>query len=71
VMQDMPSSPGEKVAYMRTGIPEQMKEQYPEVEDYLQLNSFIIKYIEVNNHRYDPIEIINVSSFFPSFFTRL
>ena len=67
-MQDMPSSPGEKVAYMRAGIPEQMKENYPEVEDYLQLNSFITKYIEVNNQRYDPIEIINVSSSFPSFF---
>lgn len=68
VMQDMPSSPGEKVAYMRAGIPEQMKENYPEVEDYLQLNSFIIKYIEVDNRRYDPIEIINVSSSFPAFF---
>lgn len=68
VMQDMPSSPGEKVAYMRAGIPDQIKEQYPEVENYLQLNSFIIKYIEVNNRRYDPVEIINVSSSFPSFF---
>lgn len=68
VMQDLPSSSGEKVDYMRTGIPEQMKEQYPEVEDYLQLNSFIIKYIVVNNQRYDPVEIINVSSSFPSFF---
>ena len=67
-MQDMPSSPGEKVAYMRGGIPEQMKGTYPEVEDYLQLNSSVIKYIEVDNRRFDPIEILNVSSSFTSFF---
>lgn len=67
-MQDMPSSPGEKVAYVRAGIPEQMKGTYPEVEDYLQLNSSIIQYIEVDNRRFDPIEILNVSSSFTSFF---
>ena len=67
-MQDMPSSPGEKVAYVRGGIPEQMKGTYPEVEDYLQLNSSVIQYIEVDNQRFDPIVIINVSSSFTSFF---
>ncbi len=67
-MQDMPSSPGEKVAYMRGGIPEQMKVTYPEVEDYLQLNNSVIQYIEVDNQRFDPIVIINVSSSFTSFF---
>ena len=67
-LQDMPSSPGEKVAYMTAGIPEQIKETYPEVEDYLQLNSSVIQYIEVDNQRFDPIEIINVSSSFTSFF---
>ena len=46
-LQDMPSSPGEKVAYMTAGIPEQIKVTYPEVEDYLQLNSSVIQYIEV------------------------
>ena len=67
-LQDMPSSPGEKVAYMTAGIPEQIKVTYPEVEDYLQLNSSVIQYIEVDNQRFDPIEIINVSSSFTSFF---
>ncbi|MDO5665123.1 MAG: ABC transporter permease [Bacteroidia bacterium] len=68
VMQDMPSNPGKKVAYMQKGIPEQLKEKYPEVEDFLQLNSFDIKYIEVDNQRFDPIEIINVDASFPAFF---
>lgn len=68
VMQDLPSSPGEKKAYMRGGIPEQLMAKYPEVENYLQLNSFIVKYIEANNQRFDPVEIINVGSSFPTFF---
>lgn len=68
VMQNMPSNPGKKVAYMRSGVPQQIKEKYPEVEDFLQLNSFMIRYIEVNNQRFEPIEIINVDTSFPSFF---
>ncbi len=68
VMQDMPSKPGEKVAYTHKGAPEQMKGKYPEVEDFLQLNSFGIKHIEVNNQSLNPIEILNVSTSFPNFF---
>ncbi|HCF81442.1 MAG TPA: multidrug ABC transporter substrate-binding protein [Porphyromonadaceae bacterium] len=68
VMQDMPSNPGVRVGYMEKGVPEQMKEKYPEVEDFLQLNSFYIRYIEVNNRRFDPIGILNVNSSFPNFF---
>ena len=67
-MQDLPSKPGEKVAYMQSGIPEQLKEKYPEVEDFLQLNSFPVKYIEVGHQKFDPIEIINVNPSFPIFF---
>lgn len=68
VMQDMPSNPGEKVAYMSSDVPQQLKEKYPEVEDFLQLNSFDIKYVEINNQRFDPIQIINVDKSFPQFF---
>lgn len=68
VMQDMPSNPGKTVAYMQKGVPEQLKEKYPEVENFLQLNSFYTTYIEVNNQRFDPIEILNVNASFPSFF---
>lgn len=68
IMQDMPSNPGEKVAYMSSGVPIQLKEKYPEVENFLQLNSFDIKYVEVNNQRFDPIEILNVNASFPKFF---
>ena len=67
-MQDLPSKPGEKVAYMQSGIPDQLKEKYPEVEDYLQLNSLPVKYIEVGHQSFDPIEIINVNPSFPQFF---
>lgn len=67
-MQDLPSKPGEKVAYMQSGIPDQLKEKYPEVEDYLQLNSLPVKYIEVGYQSFDPIEIINVNPSFPLFF---
>lgn len=67
-MQDLPSKPGEKVAYMQSGIPDQLKEKYPEVEDYLQLNSLPVKYIEVGHQSFDPIEIINVNPSFPLFF---
>lgn len=68
VMQDMPSDPGKKVAYMRDGVPEQIKNKYPEVEDFLQLGSSIYTNIEVNGNMYDPIEVLNVSRSFPDFF---
>ncbi len=68
VMQDMPSFPGQKVAYMSNGVPEQLQEKYPEVENFLQLNSFGIKYIQVNNQTFDPIDVLNVNASFPDFF---
>jgi len=68
VMQDMPSYPGEKVAYMSSGIPQQLKEKFPEVGNYLQLNSFDTKYIEVNHQHFEPMEILNVDPSFPEFF---
>lgn len=67
-MQDIPSDPGKKVAYMRKGVPGQIKEKYPEVEDFLQLNSFMLKNIEVNGRKFDPIEVLNVDRSFPAFF---
>lgn len=54
-MQDIPSLPGEKLAYVSKGIPEQMMSKFPEITDYLQINSFEVNYIETNNHRYEPI----------------
>lgn len=68
VTQDLPSDPGKKVAYMVKGIPDQMKEKYPEVENFLQLGSSTYTNIEVNGHMYDPIEVLNVSRSFPDFF---
>lgn len=68
VMQDLPSDPGNKVAYMHRGIPEQLMDKYTEVEDFLQLNSFDIKHIEVNNQYFNPIDIINVNTSFTKFF---
>lgn len=68
VMQNLPSDPGNKVAYMHSGIPEQLMDKYSEVEDFLQLNSFDIKQIEVNNQYFEPIDIINVNASFTKFF---
>ena len=68
VMQDLPSAPGKKVAYMVKGIPEQVKETYPEVEDFLQLGSSTYYNIEVNGRKFDPIEVLNVNRSFPDFF---
>ena len=68
VMQDMPSFPGQKVAYMSSGVPEQLQEKYPEVENFLQMNSFGIKYIKVNSQTFEPIDVLNVNASFPDFF---
>ena len=68
VMQDLPSTPGKKTAYMRGGIPGQIKEKYPEVEDFLQLNNVTLKNIEVNGRKFDPIKVLNVDRSFPGFF---
>ncbi len=68
VMQDLPSDPGKKVAYTMRGIPEQMKEKYPEVENFLQLGNSSYANIEVNGNMFDPIEVLNVSRSFPDFF---
>src|SRR5690554_1946365 len=67
-MQDIPSLPGEKLAYVSKGIPEQMMSKFPEITDYLQINSFEVNYIETNNHRYEPISVLNVNPSFPGFF---
>ena len=67
-MQDMPSFPGQKVAYMSSGVPEQLQEKYPEVENFLQMNSFGIKYIKVNSQTFEPIDVLNVNASFPDFF---
>jgi len=68
VMQDLPSDPGKKVAYMVKGIPDQLKEKYPEVENFLQLGNSSYASIEVNGNKFDPIEVLNVSRSFPYFF---
>ena len=36
--QDSPLTSGEKVSFIKGKIPVQLKDQYPEVEDYLRLN---------------------------------
>src|SRR5690554_259844 len=68
VLQDLPSSPGKKVGYMVQGVPDQIKERYPEVEDFLQLGSFTLKNIVANDQEFDPIDVLNVDRSFPNFF---
>lgn len=67
-MQDLPSNSGKKVAYMQKGVPGQIKDKYPKVEDFLQLNDVMVKYTEVDNRRFEPMVIVNVTASFPEFF---
>lgn len=66
VIQTLPT--GTRTGYMHKGAPEQMKGKYPEVEDFLQLNSFGIQYVEVYNQRFENFLILNVDASFPTFF---
>ncbi len=68
VMQENPAYPGKKNAFMLKGIAEQLKQKYPEVEDVFQFEPPFVKYVEVNNQRFDELRILNVDASFPSFF---
>ena len=46
----------------------QIKQNYPEVEELLQLGIYWINYIEVNNNKIDAPQIVNASASFPQFF---
>ena len=65
--QDSPLTSGEKVSFIKGPIPVQLKDQYPEVEDYLRLNIENAASITIGEKRFDPISIVRAdpSSLFP------
>ncbi len=68
VMQENPAYPGQRSAFMHKDIAGQLKQKYPEVEDFFQFEPPFVKYVEVDNQRFDALTILNVDASFPSFF---
>lgn len=66
--QDSPLTSGEKVSFIIGKIPVQLKDQYPEVEDYLRMNIENTAFITIGEKRFDPISIIRADSSLPRFF---
>lgn len=58
--QDSPLTSGEKVSFIKGPIPVQLKDQYPEVEDYLRLNIENAASITIGEKRFDPISIVRL-----------
>lgn len=66
--QDSPLTSGEKVSFIKGKIPVQLKDQYPEVEDYLRLNIENAASITIGEKRFNPISIVRADPSFPRFF---
>ena len=54
--------------FIKGKIPVQLKDQYPEVEDYLRLNIENAASITIGEKRFDPISIVRADPSFPRFF---
>ncbi|MDD2954594.1 MAG: ABC transporter permease [Parabacteroides sp.] len=66
--QDSPMTSGQKVSYIVGNIPVRLKDQYPEVEDYLRMNIGNSSFITIGEKHFDPITILMADSSFPRFF---
>lgn len=66
--QDSPLTSGEKVSFIVGKIPIQLKDQYPEVEDYLRMNIENTAFITIGEKRFDPIVILKADPSLPRFF---
>ncbi len=66
--QDSPMVSGEQVVYVYRDVPGYLKENYPEVKDYLQLGWTTMRYVEVGENRYDPMLLVTADSTFAHFF---
>lgn len=66
--QDSPMTSGEKVSFIIGKIPPQLKDQYPEVEDYLRMNMENTAFITIGDKRFDPISIVRADPSLPRFF---
>lgn len=68
VMQNTPPNTGGGWAHVYRDVAAQIKQNYPEVEDLLQIDWLWISYVEVNNQKFNPPLIFNVDVSFPHFF---
>lgn len=68
VMQNTQPNSGNNWAYMRNDIAEQVKQNYPEVEELLQISNPWINYVEINNQKFDEFLMLNADISFSSFF---
>ncbi len=68
IVQDSPFQSGDKVFYASNDIPPMIKDRYPEVEDYLCLNTASISQITIGETIYNPITLMSAEASFPRFF---
>jgi ABC-type transport system, involved in lipoprotein release, permease component len=66
--QDSPMRSGEKVSYVSAPIAPAIKDMFPEVEDYLRVNSALITDVIVNKTRFEPINILQADESLTKFF---
>lgn len=66
--QDSPMESGEFVSYIVGNVPPLIKDNYPEVEDYLRLTTLDIDDIRVDEHHFQSIVFLSVDSSFMKFF---
>lgn len=66
--QDSPMTSGKQVSYITGQIPGMLKEQYPEVEDYVRMNQQGVKFVTIGENSYEPIHIVTADPSFPRFF---
>ena len=66
--QDSPLTSGEKVSFIVGKIPVQLKDQYPEIEDYLRMGVENSAFVTIGEKRFDPISIVKADPSLPRFF---
>lgn len=66
--QESPMKSGERVSFVTGNIPVELKEKYPEVEDFLRMKGVFMKYIIIDSIQYDPFLMVSVDSSFLHFF---
>lgn len=66
--QDHPMQADGKVSYIDASIPPKLKAKYAEVKDYMQFQYIQYSTLQVNNNKYDNINLTGVTSSFSKFF---
>lgn len=66
--QDSPMTSGQRVSFIVGDIPAQIKDRYPEVDDYLRLGISDYSSIKIGDKEYGPLSILNADQSLPGFF---